>query len=104
MPPFAVCPHFHHLLSMIDMPFGEKSLDERRNSYYIDENARADILGIDDSTFSNSVQFQIPKFMLNGPPTLAPGGGAEVLPAGMFNPGASWFTNNGFNTKFPENV
>jgi|SRR5882762_5340944 hypothetical protein len=60
-------------------------------------------LGIDSSTFSNSVQFQIPHFMLNEPPTLAMGGGAEVVPAGMFNDPAtiasSWFINNGFNTK-----
>lgn len=64
------------------------------------------MLGIDSTTFSNSVQFQIPQFMLNGPPTLAPGGGAEVLPAGMFNsPGgmaSTWLSNNGFSTKFVE--
>ncbi|KIM91749.1 hypothetical protein PILCRDRAFT_57985 [Piloderma croceum F 1598] len=41
--------------------------------------------------------------MLDGPPTLAVGGGAEVFPAGIFNdPGtmaASWLSNNGFSTK-----
>ena len=74
---------------------------------YPDDNPHANMLGVDHSTFSNSVQFQIPQFMLNGPPTLAPGGGAEVLTAGMFNAGGmgtSWFTNNGFNIKFPEDV
>ncbi|KAI6029531.1 PAS domain-containing protein [Pisolithus microcarpus] len=49
---------------------------------------------------SNAIQFQIPHFMLNGPPILAPGGGAEVLPAGLLdNPhslASSWLTNSGF--------
>ncbi|PFH49425.1 hypothetical protein AMATHDRAFT_116853, partial [Amanita thiersii Skay4041] len=52
------------------------------------------------------VQFQIPQFMYTGPPTLAPGGGAEVLPPGMFSQAdtltVSWFTNNtGFS---PDNA
>ncbi|KAG2059819.1 hypothetical protein BDR06DRAFT_873739 [Suillus hirtellus] len=38
--------------------------------------------------------------MYNGPPILAPGGGAEVLPAGLLDSAgsfaSSWFTNNGF--------
>lgn len=90
---------------MTDMPY-EKYINEGGNSsthpYYADDNERATMLGIDSSTFSNTVQFQMPQFMLNGPPTLAPGGGAEVLPAGMYNAGgmgSSWFTNNGFNPK-----
>ncbi|KAF9034194.1 hypothetical protein BDZ89DRAFT_1130746 [Hymenopellis radicata] len=37
--------------------------------------------------------FQIPPFMNMGPPTLAPGGGAEVLPLG----GSMWMENSGFN-------
>ena len=48
----------------------------------------------------STLQFQIPQFMFNGPPILAPGGGAEVL----FNEGstgASWFTNNVFDTEAP---
>ena len=48
----------------------------------------------------NSVQFQIPQFMFNGPPILAPGGGAEVL----FNAGSmgtSWFMNSVFDTEAP---
>ena len=48
----------------------------------------------------HGIQFQIPQFMYNGPPILAPGGGAEVLPAGLLdNSGSfasSWFANNGF--------
>ncbi|KAI5996378.1 PAS domain-containing protein [Pisolithus albus] len=49
---------------------------------------------------SNAVQFQIPHFMLDGPPILAPGGGAEVLPAGLLDSphslASSWLTNSGF--------
>ncbi|KAI9573349.1 hypothetical protein HD554DRAFT_861105 [Boletus coccyginus] len=49
----------------------------------------------------HALQFQIPQFMLNGPPILAPGGGAEVLPAGLLDSASdsftsSWFTNSGF--------
>ncbi|KAG6852676.1 hypothetical protein C0991_009999 [Blastosporella zonata] len=39
----------------------------------------------------NELQFQLPAFMQQGVPTLAHGGGAEVLP---FN--STWFTNNAF--------
>ena len=61
--------------------------------------------GINSSTFSNSVQLQIPQFIYNTAPTLAPGGGAEGLPAGMFSNGSlasSWFSNNGFTPKLSE--
>ncbi|KAF7426448.1 blue light receptor [Pleurotus ostreatus] len=51
------------------------------------------------SSFSNPVQLQIPQFIYGGPPMLAPGGGAEVLPAASLN--NSWFTNNGFTPRFP---
>ena len=47
-----------------------------------------------------SLQFQMPQFMLDGPPTLAPGGGAEVLPASFMSPDESlasaWIANSGF--------
>ena len=91
------------------MPFQKYLHDEDNTTpaesanYTYDYNERPNAFGVDSSTFSNSVQFQIPQFMLNGPPTLALGGGAEVLPAGIFNdPGAmasSWFSNSGFSTK-----
>lgn len=59
-----------------------------------------DALGFqhDPATFSANVQFQVPHLMLG--PTLAPGGGAEVLPAGMLGNAsalaAPWFNNLGF--------
>jgi hypothetical protein len=46
------------------------------------------------------LHFQMPHFMLDGPPTLAPGGGAEVLPAGFISSDESlasaWMANTGF--------
>lgn len=54
------------------------------------------------SSSSSSVQFQMPPFMYAGPPTLAPGGGAEVLPPGLFASSggitSSWLANNGFSS------
>ena len=50
---------------------------------------------------SRAVEFQIPQFIYAGTPTLAPGGGAEVLP---FTPSGSlsstWFANYGFGAKY----
>ena len=39
----------------------------------------------DPSIFSTNVQFQVPPVII-GAPTLAPGGGAEVLPQGYLPP------------------
>ncbi|KAI5888514.1 blue light receptor [Schizophyllum commune H4-8] len=48
------------------------------------------------------VQLQIPPFVYSATPTLAPGGGAEVIPGSMFDTtgpsGSGWFHNNGFAT------
>ena len=48
------------------------------------------------------VQLQIPQFVYSATPTLAPGGGAEVIPGSMFDTtgpsGSGWFHNNGFAT------
>ncbi|KAL6301100.1 hypothetical protein BKA93DRAFT_902463 [Sparassis latifolia] len=56
--------------------------------------------GIDASTFSSNVQFQVPR-MMNPAPTLAPGGGAEVLPPGLLpssGPISSWFPAAGYRS------
>jgi len=44
------------------------------------------------------ISFQLPSFMQSGPPILTPGGGAEVLSAGMLlgETGREWFIRNGF--------
>lgn len=58
--------------------------------------------GQSNSGFSHSIRLQIPQFMQTGAPMLAPGGGAEVLPVGLFsgNPAANsaWFVNNGITS------
>ncbi|TDL16156.1 hypothetical protein BD410DRAFT_646025 [Rickenella mellea] len=57
------------------------------------------MLGLEPSAFCNNVQFEMPSFMMTGgPPLLAPGGGAEVLPP-MFSPqgsytGGTWYDKN----------
>ena len=64
-----------------------------------DEGARATMLGIDASTFSRTLQFQMPSFMQNGLPTLAHGGGAEAVVSMLSDPSDpaySWFAHNGF--------
>lgn len=52
----------------------------------------------DPATFSANVQFQLPNLVLG--PSVAPGGGAEVLPAGFLGNAAafhsSWFANHSF--------
>ncbi|KAF5353155.1 hypothetical protein D9758_008716 [Tetrapyrgos nigripes] len=56
------------------------------------------------------VRLQIPQFISSGAPMLAPGGGAEILPAGMFSNAAqsgiasSWYANNGLTGDFPSHV
>ncbi|KAA1472360.1 hypothetical protein DENSPDRAFT_175916 [Dentipellis sp. KUC8613] len=76
-----------------------------RSSY--DDGSRAAMFGIDSSTFTGNVQFQMPQFMYAGPPTLAPGGGAEVLPAGfmsMPDSMTSWYTHSGVAPKTVEEI
>ncbi|THH17372.1 hypothetical protein EW146_g3427 [Bondarzewia mesenterica] len=62
----------------------------------------------EDVVHPRPFQFQMPQFMFEGPPTLAPGGGAEVLPPGFFNsPGSmasSWLSNSGFTPKAAEDL
>jgi hypothetical protein len=54
-----------------------------------------------------ALQFQMPQFMLDGPPTLAPGGGAEVLPAGCVSSkslASAWIANTGFTPNNTDDV
>ena len=54
-----------------------------------------------------ALQFQMPQFMLDGPPTLAQGGGAEVLPAGFVSSkslASAWIANTGFVPNNSEDV
>lgn len=63
-------------------------------------NQLPNMLNSDQDPFTDfPASFQLPPFMQSGPPPLAPGGGAEVIPAGMMrDTGRSWFYRNGFET------
>ncbi|KAF9456183.1 hypothetical protein BDZ94DRAFT_1327150 [Collybia nuda] len=64
-------------------PFLHQPTDESGND--LDSNNN-------NGRFSHSVEFQLPQFIYSRTPTLAPGGGAEVLPYG-----SSWPLNAGFD-------
>lgn len=46
---------------------------------------------------AGNIPLQLPSFLLGSHSTLAAGGGAEVLPAGLFTPG-SWFNSSSPST------
>ncbi|KAJ6583157.1 hypothetical protein DFH09DRAFT_280778 [Mycena vulgaris] len=48
---------------------------------------------------SNHIQFSIPDYLYDAPPTLAPGGGAEALHPAV---AAQWFANSGFKHHYPQ--
>ncbi|KAJ7359793.1 putative blue light photoreceptor, partial [Mycena albidolilacea] len=48
----------------------------------------------DEQRPTGGIQFQFPEYLLDAPPTLAPGGGAEALHPAQ---AAQWFANNGFD-------
>jgi hypothetical protein len=53
----------------------------------------------DHDVFHSGVHFQLPSFVCSAAPTLAPGGGAEVLPVSLLadnNIANTWFSNSGF--------
>ncbi len=62
---------------------------------------------LDPFAATPALHFQMPQFMLDGPPTLAPGGGAEVLPAGFVSSKSltsAWIANTGFAPSSSEDV
>ncbi|KAF7798496.1 hypothetical protein EIP86_009717 [Pleurotus ostreatoroseus] len=64
-------------------PHHEQQQQQQQHTYpdYSASAASADHYAFDSSIFSSNIQFQMPQVMLG--PTVAPGGGAEVLPAGI---------------------
>lgn len=76
-------------------PAQDDTTSEHRNAYG-DIPRGAQDLSFDHSIFSTNVQFQVPQLMLG--PTLPPGGGAEVMPAGMVgnlnNVASSWLLDS----------
>lgn len=62
---------------------------------------------LDQLAATPALHFQMPQFMLDGPPTLAPGGGAEVLPAAYVSSkslASAWIANAGFAPSSSEDV
>ena len=64
-------------------------------SKYLTNDGGTPANSVDDPPFSHEIQLQVPSFVYTSVPTLAPGGGAEVV---TFNP--SWFTSN--DDEFPK--
>lgn len=84
------------------MPF-ERYLAEEHPPRYDAPPAHADAVELHDSpTFSHNVQFRLPNLMLAAP-TLAPGGGAEVLPpAFLASSSSSWLSNSAYYSNFDD--
>ena len=64
--------------------------------------SRSDSYGYDHNIFSHNIPFQMPQLVLG--PTVPPGGGMEVLPAGIVNRPAiasNWLPNTPFRP-FPD--
>ena len=61
-------------------PSDDSSASAQQSAYDASLSPKHDVL-LDTSIFSSNVQFQMHQLMLG--PTLPPGGGAEVLPAGI---------------------
>lgn len=52
--------------------------------------------------FPSPIHLQIPSFVCSSAPTLAPGGGAEVLPVSLLSDSSlahTWFSNSGFTPR-----
>ncbi|KAJ7217654.1 hypothetical protein B0H12DRAFT_1329394 [Mycena haematopus] len=65
-------------------------------SYLADDPAAFLAAAPHDERPTGGIHFQLPRYLLDAPPTLAPGGGAEALhPAHA----AAWFANNGFDRR-----
>ena len=95
-------PFERYLRPQIDQAEPEHRRDVHHGIPYSDyslSSSRPDPLGFDASIFTSNVQFQMPQLMLG--PTVAPGGGAEVLPVGIVgHSGAmtsTWLTNPGLS-------
>src|SRR5712691_1513066 len=62
---------------------------------------------LDPFPISSSLHFQMPQFLFDGPPTLAHGGGTEVLPAGFRSSKSltsAWIANTGFAPNYSEDA
>jgi hypothetical protein len=93
---------FERYLTKCQEPTPSSSSSAPINDYaYVQSNYPSSLGSALDPPFAATpaLQFQMPQFMLDGPPTLAPGGGAEVLPAGFVSSkslASAWIANTGF--------
>jgi hypothetical protein len=92
---------FERYLAQSQDPITTSSSSAPINDYaYVQSNYPSSLgSALDPFAAPPALQFQMPQFMLDGPPTLAPGGGAEVLPAGFGSSkslASAWLANTGF--------
>jgi hypothetical protein len=100
---------FERYLSKCQEPTPSSSSSAPINDYaYVQSNYPSSLgSALDPFAATPALQFQMPQFLLDGPPTLAPGGGAEVLPAGFVSSkslASAWIANTGFSPNNSEDV
>lgn len=100
---------FERYLAQSQDPTPTSSSSAPINDYaYVQSNYPSSLgSALDPFAAPPALQFQMPQFMLDGPPTLAPGGGAEVLPAGFGSSkslASAWLANTGFAPNNSEDV
>ncbi|KAF8504451.1 hypothetical protein F5888DRAFT_1792094 [Russula emetica] len=100
---------FERYLRQRQEPTTSSSSSAPINDYaYVQSNYPSSLgSALDTFAATPALQFQMPQFMLDGPPTLAPGGGAEVLPAGIVSSkslASAWIANTGFAPNNSEDV
>lgn len=100
---------FERYLRHCQEPTPSSSSPASINDYgYVQSNYPSSLgSALDSFAPAPALQFQMPQFMLDGPPTLAPGGGAEVIPAGYVSSkslASAWIANTGFAPNNSEDV
>jgi hypothetical protein len=100
---------FELYLRQCQEPTPSSSFSDPINDYaYVQSNCPSSLgSALDPYAATPALQFHMPQFMLDGPPTLAPGGGAEVLPPGFVSSkslASAWIANTGFAPNDSEDV
>ncbi len=100
---------FERYLRHAQEPTPSSSSSPPINDYAYVQSSYPSSLGsaLDPFAATPALNLQMPQFMLDGPPTLAPGGGAEILPPGFVSSksiASAWIANTGFAPNNPEDV
>lgn len=100
---------FERYIGHLQEPAASSSSSPSINDYAYVQSQYPSSVGsaLDPFAVASSLHFQMPQFMLDGPPILAPGGGAEVLPAGFVSSesfASAWIANAGFPPSGSEDV